>query len=254
MTRLFDFAKQLVLDCGGQLKQKRRESAFSIREKAGHSDIVTDHDVWVQQYLCRQIVQQYPDHGIVGEEGMCRAGNSGWQWVIDPIDGTTNYCQFGRDYAISVALLSDGQPVYGLVLDVEQELLYEGKAALYHSLDCEETAQEGVLHMGFKTMREFSDMGADPYALCAQFRGVRYLGCASLELCGIASQHAGVYVNSHLKLWDFAAAYAILRSRGCHMAAAALANGGYFVCAYRSPRLYQQCLPFFPDEVQRKLK
>lgn len=254
MTRLFDFAKQLVLDCGEELRQKRREGAFSIREKAGHSDIVTDHDVWVQQYLCRQIVQRYPEHGIVGEEDMCRAGTSRWQWVIDPIDGTTNYCQFGRDYAISVALLYDGQPVYGLVLDVAQERLYEGGAAPQQMPpDCRERAQDGILHMGFKTMRELSGMGADPYALCAQFRGVRYLGCASLELCGIADAPAGVYVNSHLKLWDFAAAYVILRSRGCHFAAAALAGGSYFVCACHSPLLYRQCMPFFPDEAQRKL-
>lgn len=254
MTDICDFAKKLVMDCGDQLRQKRRRSVFSVREKTGHSDIVTDHDLWVQQYLCRQILQRYPEHSIVGEEGMCHAGASRWQWVIDPIDGTTNYCQFGKNYAISAALLCEGRPVYGLVLDVEQERLYEGDATTACApSDCRETAQEGILHIGFKTMRDFTCQGADPYALAGQFRGVRYLGCASLELCGIADEQAGVYVNSHLKPWDFAAAYAILHSRGCSMAVAALSGGNYFVCAYRSPLLYQQCVPFFPREIRRKL-
>ncbi len=253
MTDVRNFAKNLVLDCGGRLRQMRRQSNFSIQQKTGHSDIVTDHDVWVQQYLCTQILKKYPDHGIVGEENMCRAGASPYQWVIDPIDGTTNYCQFGRDYAISAALLYEGRPVYGVVLDVEQEQLYEGDSAEPDLSSCQESMQEGILHIGFKTMRDFTSQGADPYALAEQFRGVRYLGCASLELCGIADEQAGVYFHSHLKLWDFMAAYVVLQSRGCHMSAAALSGGNYFVCAYRSPALYQQCFPFFPDGIRRKL-
>lgn len=102
-------------------------------------------------------------------------------------------------------------------------------------------------------MRDFSLLGADPYALAECFRGVRYRGCASLELCGIGEEHAGFYVNSHLKLWDFAAAYPILRSRGCHVFACELSENRYFVCGFRSMELYCQCEPFFPEQVRRKL-
>ena len=255
MTDLCNFARDLVLGCGELLREKRRQSDFSVQEKSGHSDIVTDHDVWVQRYLCERILRCYPDHSIVGEEGMCREGASCWKWVIDPIDGTTNYCQFGRDYAISVAILCSGQPVYGFVLDVENARLYEGGDPPQDDTQqaCQERPEEGILHMGFKSMRDFSRRGADPYALAERFRGVRYLGCASLELCAIADEQAGVYVNSHLKLWDFAAAQAILQSRGCRVAAAELADGIYFVCAYRASSIYQACLPYFPEEIRRKL-
>ncbi len=254
MTDLYSFAKKLVLCCGEQLREKRRQHNFSIQEKTGHSDIVTDHDIWAQCYLCEQISKQYPEHSIVGEENMCREGTSCWKWVIDPIDGTTNYCQFGRDYAISVALLHNGNPMYGYVLDVENRRLYEsGDSPQNHAPDDEETANEGILHIGFKTMRDFARQGSDPFALAEQFRGVRYLGCASLELCGIAEEQSGLYINSHLKLWDFAAAQAILLGRGCRIAAAALPDKSYFVCACRTEALYNQCLPFFPEEIRRKL-
>ena len=96
MTELYHFAKNLVLDCGRQLRARRREYGISIQEKTGHSDIVTDHDLWLQRRLCEEILKRYPDHGIIGEENMCREGTSLWKWIIDPIDGTTNYCQFGK--------------------------------------------------------------------------------------------------------------------------------------------------------------
>lgn len=268
MTDVRDFARELVLGCGEYLRSLRRQNSFSVMEKTDHSDIVTDHDLFVQQYLSERILKKYPDHGVIGEENMCREGTSPWKWVIDPIDGTTNYCQFGKDYAVSAALLYQGKPAYGFVLDVEKERLYEGDvlaeaknkcpgenndAPKTDSCNIHESAQDGILHIGFKTMRDFNLGGADPYALMERFRGVRYLGCASLELCGITDESAGVYINSHLKLWDFAAAYAVLKENGCHMAAAELSDGNYFVCAYRSPLLIRQCFPFFPEMVRQKL-
>lgn len=232
----------------------RKNSIFSVQEKHGHSDIVTDHDLWVQEYLTGRLLDRYPEHGVLGEEKTGTHGVSDWSWVIDPIDGTTNYCQYGRDYAISLALLYDGVPRYGMVLDVEKEHLYEGSGIpLDQPLPPDEDPKYGILHMGFKTMRDFTQMGADPYALAESFRGMRYSGCASLELCGISEEKCGLYVNTHLKLWDFAGAYSILRSRNCRMAVVRMEDDSYFVCAYRSPTLFRQCFPLFPEFIQQKL-
>ena len=254
LPALAGFARVLVLDCGARLREKRTKNDFSIWKKTGHNDIVTEHDLWAQKFLSGQILSRYPDHGILGEEETARLSSSPWRWVIDPIDGTTNYCQFGRGYAISLALLRIGRPVYGFVLDVERGKLFEGGSSETPAGQTSgEPPEEGILHIGFQTMRDFSLLGADPYALAECFRGVRYRGCASLELCGIGEEHAGFYVNSHLKLWDFAAAYPILRSRGCHVFACELSENRYFVCGFRSMELYCQCEPFFPEQVRRKL-
>ena len=252
LDELTAFGRALVRACGARLRDMRCAGGFAVEEKHGHSDLVTEHDRWAQRFLTEGILTAYPDHGVLGEEGEGRAGASPFSWVIDPIDGTTNYCQFGRDYAISLALLYRGRPIHGFVLDVQGNCLHEGRSAA-RSAPAAESPRQGVLHMGFKTMQEFAAMGADPYALAAQFRGVRYLGCASLEICAIAQQQAGFYVNSHLKWWDFAAAEAVLSSRGCQVAAAELSPGRYFVCAFRSPALYRQCQPFFPARARRAL-
>ncbi len=251
---LMDFAKKLVLDCGEKLREKRRKSNFLVREKDGYSDIVTDHDIWVQQYLSERIMKQYPGHSILGEEGMGRRGDAPWKWVIDPIDGTTNYCKFGKEYAISLAILYQGKPIYGFVLDVENRRFYEGHIDNWkQTADQKESPEESILHIGFKTMQEFSRQGADPYALAERFCGVRYYGCASLELCSITEEQSSFYVNTNLKLWDFAAAYVVLLSRGCKLVAVEVSKGAYFVCAYRFLSLYQQCYPYFPESVRQLL-
>ena len=254
MTELYHFAKNLVLDCGRQLRARRRECGISIQEKTGHSDIVTDHDLWVQRRLCDEILKRYPDHGIIGEENMCRRGTSLWKWIIDPIDGTTNYCQFGRDYAISVALFCSEQPIFGFVLDVENARLYEGGVLAQSKIpECRETAEKGILHIGFKTHAGFYlPKGRILTPWRKSFEDVRYLGCASLELCGIAQEQAGFYVNSHLKLWDFAAAQSVLHSQGCKIKAVPPFNGNYFVCAYRSPFSLSAMFFFFSKSVAAK--
>lgn len=249
-----EFARPLLLSCGRKLRDMRKNSVFSVQEKHGHSDIVTDHDLWVQEYLTSRLLDRNPDHGVIGEEKTGPRGVSDWSWVIDPIDGTTNYCQYGRDYAISLALLYKGVPYYGMVLDVEREHLYEGGGLpIDQCLSRDENPRDGILHMGFKTMRDFTQLGADPYALAESFRGMRYSGCASLELCGISEEKCGLYVNTHLKLWDFAGAYAILQSRNCRMAVVRMVDDNYFVCAFRSPNLFHQCCALFPEMIQQKL-
>ena len=105
---LADFARSLVLACGVRLRERRRSAPFAVREKGDYRDIVTDHDLWVQEYLLSRLLARWPDHGVLGEEGARRPGSSPWTWVLDPIDGTTNYCQLGKDYAISLGLLREG--------------------------------------------------------------------------------------------------------------------------------------------------
>ena len=246
------FARSLVAECGQKLQKMRQNETFQVRQKAGHSDIVTDHDLWAQQYLSHRISRAYPTHSILGEEGGGFQGHSDYAWVIDPIDGTTNYLHYGRGYAISVALMRQGTPVYGLVLDVASGTLHEGSPSPSVPAGAE-APEDGILHMGYKTMQRFAEMGADPYALAARFQGVRYMGCASLELCAIAQERCGFYVSTHLKLWDFAAAASILSSQGCRLAAAQIKDGQYFVCAFRSPALYRQCEPYFPPLARQAL-
>ena len=86
------------------------------------------------------------------------------------------------------------------------------------------------------------------------FSAVRYLGCASLELCRLAQGEPGAYVNSHLRLWDFAGALPVLQRAGCSLRALPMGGGHYFVCAYSAAGLGQACLPWLPPTVRRQLE
>lgn len=103
-------------------------------------------------------------------------------------------------------------------------------------------------------MESLTALGVDAYRFARQFQGVRYFGCASLELCSVAEERGGVYVNSHLKLWDFAAAWAVLKSQGCSIAAVPMEGEDWFVCAASSQELYQACLSLLPASIRTKLE
>ena len=143
------FIRQLLLECGGQLRRLRQEQQMEPRQKRGYTDLVTQHDRWAQDFLASRIAKQYPSHGLLGEEGLDRRGNSPWLWVIDPIDGTSNYIYWGREYAISLGLFFQGKPWYGAVLDVESMELHESPAAPQPPVPGGD-ARHGVLHVGFQ--------------------------------------------------------------------------------------------------------
>lgn len=252
-NELILFGTALIQECGKTLAYKRSQETFEITEKNGCSDIVTDHDIWVQENLIKNIREKYPEHGFICEESAVAENGKDWTWIIDPIDGTSNYSCLGEQYAISVGLMHKEQIVYGWVYDVAAEVLYQGEAGTVALSERKVAAQESILHMGYKTMQELEAAGFKPYELCSFFRGVRYEGCASLELCRVGNGGNRVYVNSHLKIWDFAAAAAILSAGGYILRAAATGNGNYFVCGYSSQEQYEVCRKFIPDEIERNM-
>ena len=243
------------MSCGQRLRVLRAATSLEIREKDGPDDLVTDHDLWIQNQMALEITQKYPGHAIIAEEGLKASAPAEWTWIIDPIDGTSNYCFTGEHYAISLGIFRHGAPFYGLVLDVAGGRLYEDRFSP-GAADAPrpDSVERNFLYTSYKTIRDLSEMGGDPMGLCARFRGVRAWGCASLELCEIARMRAGLYVSSRLKLWDFAAAASILTAAGCHLRAVPLLDGRWLVVAFHSRRLMDECARFLPAQVRETLR
>lgn len=250
--KIIAFASTLITECGRKLLAKRQGESLLIKEKSSCSDIVTAHDIWVQSYLIEQIRARYPAHTFIGEENVDNA-SAGFCWVIDPIDGTSNYSVTGTDYAISVALCVNRKLFYGWVYDVYADKMYQGYAGTARHASCSFSVKECLLSIGYKSMRELTAEGIDPYKLCEKFRGVRYKGCASLELCEVSEANR-VYISTHLMLWDFVAAAAILSSRGYIVRAAKKDKYSFYVCACCSELAYEQCLDFIPHGVRNKMQ
>ncbi|MGT2799289.1 inositol monophosphatase family protein [Streptococcus marmotae] len=126
MEDKYQFAKELVLEAGEFLRQ-HLEDDLIIEEKEHFTDLVTQLDKTVQESLTAKILERYPEDCVLGEESPDHLPlGQGKVWVIDPIDGTTNFIVQKADFAVLVAYFEDGLGQFGLIYDVIEDKLYHG--------------------------------------------------------------------------------------------------------------------------------
>lgn len=183
-------------------------------------DLVSNLDRKVQDRLAEglQLLQKADFYA----EEKTNAPISGLTWIVDPIDGTTNFISRGRDYAISVALYAGANPLLGIVYDVERDDLYQGISGHGASLNGRLLAQPPaqplsacILEMSIGTLRNLmrrTDAGL--LNISREVRATRSMGCASLALCQVAAGRLQLYLSSRLRPWDHAAARVILEEVG----------------------------------------
>ncbi len=264
---MFGFAESLVKSAGLKLLESRH-SDIKVREKTSQMDLVTDHDLLIESFLAEAIIEKYPGHDILTEESRAwsRAAGDGYTWVIDPIDGTVNYYRFGKDYAISLALYRDAYPVWGLVYDVANGVMYaashaEGAKINGRSLSTlperKERLSKAVVAMSLRTMAEMAGLGMDVLDMLSRVQAHRYLGCASLELCKVANGEYDLFISSNVYEWDVAAARIFLEERGGVILSRAKDKnnsrcGKLFIAAFRSPLIWKEALTYFPKCIRNK--
>ena len=94
----------------------------------GAVDLVTECDLAAQEILARRLAAAFPDHGILAEEGLARPGRSGFRWVVDPLDGTTNFAHTFPVFSVSAALEEGGRVVLGLVYDPMRDEMFTARS------------------------------------------------------------------------------------------------------------------------------
>lgn len=261
--KIFEFAYNLTQSAGHKLKEERKNSIIRMNEKTSHTDIVTNHDLMIDEYISEAIRERYPQHSILSEES---CGNSStcpmkYKWVIDPIDGTINYFRSGANYAISVALYNNREPVFGLIYDVGEERMYsagKGEYAMMNGdrlkLDRQSGAKlnEAIVAMSLRTMIEFTSLGMDVFDYLSRMQAHRYMGCASLELCKVAYGQIDLYLSSNVYEWDISAARVIVEQSGGTMIVKEnrSRSGKLFVAAYHSSILWEEMLKLFPGNIR----
>ncbi len=241
----YAFVEGIVREAGSMLRAAAVEDS-EIEEKGGdRRDIVTRHDSIVQEFLISAISERLPDHRFLAEEG----GGADPEpelptWIIDPIDGTTNFACSGRDFSISVALYRGGRPELGFVYDVMADEMYAAAPGLGAYLNGSPlrsagraTSLEGaVVDMSMDSCRLLRERtGAEAERLALAGRGHRALGCASLSICRIARGSLDMYVSAKLSIWDHAAADIVLAEAGGASALRVLPGEG---AGPRSRRFY----------------
>ena len=217
----FELAEALVRKAGAALRQARLE-ADAVSCKTGHQDLVTVWDRRTEQFLRQGILSEFPSDAIVGEEyPTVSTAAPGAVWYIDPIDGTTNFINQHRNYAVSVGCWQRGEPLFGLVLDVENDRLYHaraGQGAWCGERRIETSRRKNIPELLLFTpdvIRTFLEPGRDELLrLARDVRAVRSIGSVALEICAVACGEADLCVALRSCPWDHNAARIILQEAG----------------------------------------
>jgi myo-inositol-1(or 4)-monophosphatase len=193
-----------------------------VRTK-GAGDFVTEMDHRSEEAVIRRIRESYPDHEILAEESGAGPGRGGMRWIIDPLDGTTNYVHGVPFFCVSVAVERDGITEAGVVFDpVHRETFWavRGGGAFLNGpaihVSGKTVLSEGFFASGFPwRSKEY----LDPYL--ASFKdlfetssGIRRMGSAAIDLCYTACGRFDGFWEMKLKPWDIAAAALILTEAG----------------------------------------
>jgi myo-inositol-1(or 4)-monophosphatase len=223
----------------GALLLKKSEEPLKIQKK-GIRDLVTEADKASEALIIQTIRKKYPDHGIIAEESskqtkseLEKLKKAPYIWIIDPLDGTTNYTIGLKQYAVSIGVFKstktrssknfdylEGEIVMGVVYaPALKELFYaeKGKGAYLNEkrIQVSKTPKliDAVIATGFPYKNKTVTL---PYlaTLLDKCRGIRRFGAASLDMCYVAKGSFDAYWEFNLKAWDIAGGAIIVEEAG----------------------------------------
>ena len=228
----------------GRVHTKGLQSALCIETKSSPTDLVSQIDKESERMIVERLRDLRPDDAVLGEEGASGEGTSGVRWVIDPLDGTTNYVYGYPAFAVSIAVEIDGEPRIGVVLDSSAGRMYQaisgcGAVCDERPIRAREQADlsKALVATGFSyeaSQRE--RQGAVVAQVLGRVRDIRRGGTAALDLCHVAAGHVDAYWELDLSPWDYAAGSVIAREAGAEVvfAEAAHGSGPAVVAAHQS--------------------
>lgn len=212
-----------ILHSAGQIMLSAQNIEHAVQEKEGSANFVTKYDVAVQQLLRRELLALRPQSQFVGEEGDAR-GNAldGEAFIVDPIDGTTNFIKRFGTSAISVAFAQNGQVTVGACYDpYRDEFFYaeRGHGAFCNDQPIHVTSlplSESLVSFG--TSPYYADLRTRTFRLAQDILDhaldLRRSGAAVLDLCNLARGCSGLMFELKLSPWDYAAASLIVTEAG----------------------------------------
>ena len=219
---LLSVAIQAAREAGALLLRYTR-SGFRIEHK-NPIDLVTDADHAAEQSVIDQIRRHYPTHRILAEErGDDAKYPSRYHWIIDPLDGTTNFAHGFPVYAVSIGVEYDGRGLIGVIYDPTRNELFTAQTGAGahlngHPISVSSTDQldQALLVTGFAyDIRDTQNNNLDHFCRFARKAiGVRRTGSAALDLCYVAAGRFDGFWEVKLKPWDMAAGCLILREAG----------------------------------------
>ncbi len=195
-----------------------------LRDK-GLNELVTEADVAAQRAIVAVLEGVVPGAAFLGEEENLGQGKGrqGLRWIIDPIDGTTNFTRGVPPYAVSIGLVDGDRPLVGVVLDVPHDELFsaaQGQGLLVNGekvgVSATEALADSLIATGFP-YRDFDNVDVFLATLAHFFgatRGVRRHGAASIDLAWVACGRFDAFFETGLSPWDVAAGLCLVQEGG----------------------------------------
>ena len=222
MTNKFKKTAIAAAQKTGLLLKKNIDKAHHIEFK-GVIDIVTEMDKKAENLIIKIIKDAFPEHGILTEESSEQKTDSEYRWIIDPLDGTTNYSHGFPVFCVSIALEKRGEVILGVVYNPMLNELFtaeKGKGAYLNNKNIKVSnisdLSQSLLATGFpydvRTSKQNNIVNFANFAVRVQ--AIRRAGSAALDMCYVACGRFDGFWELKLKPWDTAAAMLIIREAG----------------------------------------
>ena len=206
---------------GGDILQEWAKK-FTVTEKS-RKNLVTEADVASQEAIHKRITLQFPDHSFLGEEGLpVTNSDSEYRWVIDPLDGTSNYVHHFPYYAVSIGVERNRELVVGVIFDPNRDEMFtavKGQGAFCNGAAISTTdvdEMEQVFAVASLPIATGSDNPAVTrfLTMLPHVQTLQRTGSAALNLAYVASGRIDAYWSSSLKPWDMAAGALLVTEAG----------------------------------------
>lgn len=215
-----DFCKNILLEASDMLANSLG-AAHQVKRK-GPVDLVTEMDLACEKFLKQNLEKKYPNIHFFGEEEGGNTWKEGLVWVVDPLDGTTNYANAIPHFSISLALCEDGEPIMGVVAAPMSKDIYcaiKGGGATLNgkkiSVTSETNIGSALCATGFPYDRtSIESILKRLEVVLKHAQGVRRFGSAALDLCYVARGLYSFFWEETLKPWDIAAGILLVNEAG----------------------------------------
>ena len=221
-SQYLDFTREIAFE-SGKVLNNYFGNIKSINKKTTSIDLVTEADLSSERILIDKIQKKYPNHTIITEESHLKDKNSDFRWIIDPLDGTTNFVHNLPIFAVSIGLQYKEKTILGVVYNPAADKMFYASnnngAYLNEKIintSSSNTLSDSLIVTGFPYIHDDRwDVSFDIFkTVYSKTRGIRRLGAAALDLCFVAMGRFEGFYEFNLKPWDICAGSIIAEEAG----------------------------------------
>lgn len=224
ISAIYKDVVSLATEIGQDQKSCFRSNKLKVSTKSTSVDLVTEVDVACDEKIVKKLSSLFPEDAILSEEqGLKKSKDNGYEWVVDPLDGTTNYAIGLPIFAVSIARWYHDEPVFGVVYVPMLDELFvaeKGKGAYLNGIKLKighkKTLKDSVLATGFPYDRAvaYNNNGANVEKMIPLVKGIRRMGAAAYDLCLVGAGIFDGFWELRLSKWDLAAAWLVVTEAG----------------------------------------